>query len=582
MSLSQPYALASRPEDPASWADYLALRLTAQSAQAQRMNDYYEGRHSLLYAQDKFRNAFGKLISHFADNFCSLIVDSVAERLQVEGFRMTEDPAADADAWRIWQRNNMDSWSSTAMVESLVAARSFATVWGDPDGQPVIQLEDANEMAVWYDLSLLDRRTPQVALKRWMDEWGTWHARLWTPTASYKMTGTRNIGTWGDYEVTANPLGVVPVVELANRPRLRFDPTSELALVAPIQDAINKVVRDALVASEYAAFPQRWVTGLEIEIDEQGQPKKPPFDSALDRLFQAEDKDVSFGQFQAADLGNYAKLVEVLVQHLATISRVPFHYFLLNGGQAPSGEAIASAEAGLVAKVRDRQLHFGDSWESVMRLAFRVLDDERAYASTAETIWRDPEYRTEGQHIDALLKLRTLGLPLQQLWEDAGYSPSQIDRFGALRRDEVMLAAEADAAAFMPTDSSSSPTDATDAADAAEAADAGDGMDSGDALDAIAISEDSPYTPTPLQVGMYHALESVVEKAGKFDQTTGNNGAHYVDPSPFAAEGMACANCYFFEGPRGCEIVDGDIAPGAVCKLWVIPEELLTRGDAQP
>lgn len=437
----------ARPETAAGWADYLGMRLDAQSMEAQRMNDYYEGRHSLLFSQDKFRNAYGRLIGKFADNFCSLIVDAVAERLQVDGFRMTNDPEADLEAWEIWQRNDMDSRASTAMIESLVAARSFATVWGDSDGNPIIELEDASELTVWGE-SEMDRRRPQMALKRWMDEWGTWHARLWTPTASYRMTANSKSAGWSDYEVTPNPLGVVPVVELANRPRLRWDPSSELSLVAPIQDAINKVVRDALVASEFAAYPQRWVTGLEIQEDEEGQPKKPPFDPALDRMFQAEDSSVNFGQFQAADLGNYVKLVDTLVQHLATVSRVPFHYFLINGGQAPSGEAIASAEAGLVAKVRDRQMHFGEAWERVMRLAFRVMDDPRGDAYEAETIWRDPEYRTEGQHVDALLKLRTLGIPLQQLWEDAGYTPAQIERFEELRRGEAMLSAGATAAAF--------------------------------------------------------------------------------------------------------------------------------------
>lgn len=437
----------ARPETAAGWADYLGMRLDGQSMEAQRFNDYYEGRHSLLYAQDKFRNAYGRLIGKFADNFCSLIVDSVAERLQIDGFRMTDDPEADLDAWDIWQRNDMDSRASTAMIESLVSARSFATVWGDNDGQPIIELEDASEITVWYD-SNVDRRYPQVALKRWMDEWGTWHARLWTPDASYRMAGNSKSGSWGDTEVTPNPLGIVPVIELANRPRLRWDPSSELSLVAPIQDAINKVVRDALVASEFAAYPQRWVTGLEIQEDEDGQPKKPPFDPALDRMFQAEDSSVNFGQFAAADLGNYVKLIDTLVQHLATVSRVPFHYFLINGGQAPSGEAIASAEAGLVAKVKDRQMHFGEAWERVMRTAFRVLDDPRADAASAETIWRDPEYRTEGQHVDALLKLRSLGIPLQQLWEDAGYTPAQIERFEQQRRSEAMISAGATAAAF--------------------------------------------------------------------------------------------------------------------------------------
>jgi HK97 family phage prohead protease len=65
-----------------------------------------------------------------------------------------------------------------------------------------------------------------------------------------------------------------------------------------------------------------------------------------------------------------------------------------------------------------------------------------------------------------------------------------------------------------------------------------------------------------------------------FDQGTGAQGAHYMADNPFAAEGLACSNCAFYDGPRACEIVAGDIDPEAVCKFWIIPETLLT-GEAQ-
>ena len=83
----------------------------------------------------------------------------------------------------------------------------------------------------------------------------------------------------------------------------------------------------------------------------------------------------------------------------------------------------------------------------------------------------------------------------------------------------------------------------------------------------------------PRQKALYSAMEEIADVHGKFDQTTGNEGAHYVSPSPFAGTGMQCSNCYFYEGPRACEIVDGDIAPDAVCKLWLIPQELLTATE---
>ncbi|PNE29803.1 hypothetical protein AF335_33080 [Streptomyces eurocidicus] len=209
----------------------------------------------------------------------------------------------------------------------------------------------------------------------------------------------------------------------------------------PIQSAINKVTADALTASEFAAWPQRYVTGLEITEDDQGNPIEP-FKVAVDKLLQAEDPQAKFGQFEAASLSNYCDLVGLLLQHLSSISRTPSYYFLVNGGPPPSGEAIISSEAGLVAKVRERMLYFGESWEQVIRLCFAIKGDKRAKEFAMETVWRDPEYRTEAQHIDALLKLQQLNVPEEQLWSDAGYTPSQISTFRAMRKEDAKAAAE--------------------------------------------------------------------------------------------------------------------------------------------
>ena len=83
------------------------------------------------------------------------------------------------------------------------------------------------------------------------------------------------------------------------------------------------------------------------------------------------------------------------------------------------------------------------------------------------------------------------------------------------------------------------------------------------------------YPATPRQENLKSILECHAEAYGPFNQGVGPDGAHYVAESPFAAEGMVCSNCWFYEGPQACEIVSGEIAPGAVCKFWLIPAELL-------
>ena len=79
----------------------------------------------------------------------------------------------------------------------------------------------------------------------------------------------------------------------------------------------------------------------------------------------------------------------------------------------------------------------------------------------------------------------------------------------------------------------------------------------------------------PRQFVMYETLEQIAEEFGMWNQGAGADGAHYMTENPFASEGMNCANCVFYEGGRKCEIVEGDIAPTAICKLWVIRESLI-------
>lgn len=76
---------------------------------------------------------------------------------------------------------------------------------------------------------------------------------------------------------------------------------------------------------------------------------------------------------------------------------------------------------------------------------------------------------------------------------------------------------------------------------------------------------------------MYEHYEHVVEEYGRFDQSAKANGAHYAPASlnPFKDEGMICGNCVYFIGGGKCEIVSGKIEANAICKLWIIPQELI-------
>lgn len=75
------------------------------------------------------------------------------------------------------------------------------------------------------------------------------------------------------------------------------------------------------------------------------------------------------------------------------------------------------------------------------------------------------------------------------------------------------------------------------------------------------------------------AVSTLAIQFGKFDQSSGSDGAHYAPAklNPFKGEGLMCQNCVFFDELNNqCQIVTGPIEPEAICKLWVIPEDSVT------
>ncbi|MFC9974313.1 phage portal protein [Spirillospora sp. NPDC127200] len=437
--------IGTKPDSPTAWIDYLEGKLHTQSARGRHYARYYDSEDkTLAFAQEKFREHFGALFTGWRDNFAPLIVDSISERLTVQGFRMGEDGEADPDALDIWQRSFLDAEANAAHIDALVYGSAYLVVWPGDDNEPLITPESAEHVVVQHTAG--SRRKLDAAMKCFRDDWGVQHTTLWLPDGVYTSSRGEPGTEWSEPERTPNPFKAVPVVPLYNRRRLRPDPFSELAALTPLLDAISKVAADSIVASEFAAFPQRILTNLEPfeEGSEAAEREQAQMVRAyIDRILTF-DGDVKASEFAAADLSNYVSLINMLVEHLAAQSRVPFTYFLLNNGTVPSGEGIAASEAGLVAKAKERMLHFGESWETALRLAFEIKGDKRAKAFDAETIWADPEHRSKAAQVDSLLKLKELGVPEAQLQEDYGYSPQVISRFEEMKEAELKRQAEWD------------------------------------------------------------------------------------------------------------------------------------------
>ncbi len=440
--------------------DAMLEQLDRQAAAHARHDAYYRGDHPLPDAPAGARAEYLRLMRLARSNWCQLIVDAVAERLTVDGVRFGNQSSADVDVWRtLWQPNDLDAEHGSVHLEALIGGAAYVLVWPDVDrgvdGPPTITAEHPAE--VYVELEPGNRRRRRAAVKRYTDD-GLEYVTLWTapdgdtPAMVYKWRREPSSAKWEPYAADGddgpefeNGLGAVPVVPFRNRARMIGPGVSELGNgITDIQDRINETLFGRLTAARFAAFRQRWVTGLEIPVDPETNKPVEPFRAAVDRLWMAEDSEVKFGEFGATDLRPYIESVESDIQHLAAISRTPPHYLLGQSGAFPSGESLKATETGLVAKVRSRMLSFGESWEEVVRLGLAAQQDARAADDSLEVVWRDPESKGLGELVDALVKLGTLGIPREALWERYGASQVEIARWrGQAARADLAAAAAA-------------------------------------------------------------------------------------------------------------------------------------------
>ncbi|MGE4424987.1 MAG: phage portal protein [Solirubrobacteraceae bacterium] len=451
MTFLIPYRTGTRPEpeplpvDPDEqtpeqrarlWTAELSKRLFDRQPIIERHRSYFEGTQPQRFATEAWTEAFGEKFA-LRNNWMPMVVSAVTSRMEVQGFRLdATDPEPDEDAWDIWQANQMDLMSEVLHTDLVVTGWAYTLIWPDENGDPRITVEDPLQAIVMRDPG--DRRRILAGLKRWRDLTGTWRALLFTPDTVWTLlggTGGTPATDWEIEQAEDNPLGTVPLVEFLNNPDARLEGHSDLEPVEELQDALDKTFADMLVASEYTAYRQRILIGGEVPTDEDGEPVTQA-EFGINRLFAIES-DAQIQELSAGDLSNYTKVADTIRTDIAAKTNTPPQQ-LLGTMVNISGDALKAAMDGLVYRARRKHRWCGESWEQTMRLSFRVMDLEEM-AIAAETVWKDPETASEATRVDALLKLRQLGLPIEAIWELYGASPQLAKRWLEMMRREASL-----------------------------------------------------------------------------------------------------------------------------------------------
>jgi hypothetical protein len=353
----------------------------------------------------------------------------------------TDSDAVSEWAWDLWQLNRMDYTQVVIHTDTVMVGDGYLLCDWDVENERPRWTQQMAEMVVPHYNEIT--RKMDWASKKWIqypnigdepetrlnlyydDRVEKYVARggVWSPYADVddEVWPTPWVGRNGE------PLGV-PIIHFKNKPLGGDFGVSEIVNVIPIQDLLNKTLIDLVMVLDTLAFPQRYT----VDIDHNS--------SRIDILpgsvaeFHTElDSGGQVGQFAAANVDGPLRALEMMVQHIAGISRTPQHLFQIMGG-APSGEALKTAETGLVQKAKQRQVNFGNSWEDCMMMALRI---QEAFGQsvggvtediTFEVEWDDTETRNEESHMQTLKTKLELGISKKQIWREMGYSQEDIER----------------------------------------------------------------------------------------------------------------------------------------------------------
>lgn len=434
--------------------------LTRRADLSKTLSEYYTGDCVIPQAVVKAQmtNAYRLLMGMAQAPWGALVVDSVQDRLEVAGIRSSVQEVDDA-VWGVWQDNDMDGESKLAHNAALTDGRCFATVWRGDDGQPEIVLDSMEQVIVRYREG--SRRHRAGALRYWIEDKRP-HVTLYRPDGIYKFIGPKDVTgiegvAWQRREAESedwplkNPLGVIPVVELAVNRRLRAGEwpyaRGEFAHARGLIDRMNLLTFLGLVVALWMGFPLRGVIGEKIRervlVDDNGDPitgtdgkaKKelvPPFDANADSVFQLENPQAKLASYEAADRKNLSIYPEL--DQFATVTGTPRHYLPMEHGMSNlSADAIRASEGPLHAKVPSHKSSLGGGWEEVLRLAGRMLDQPVELSQRAELLWVDHESRSLAERADAASKLAEV-LPWQALAEKVlNATQDEIGRWQSMR-----------------------------------------------------------------------------------------------------------------------------------------------------
>lgn len=459
-------------------------RQQVQAEKVKAYRDYYAGDHPVLLTQRQ-QEYLGKQLTTgqfaFNHNIIRSVVDTLRERLSVEGFTVNGEAAGDKNPdaqmaallWQWWNDSKLDSGQIRQHRRALRDGKAYLIVsYNQAEGRPEFHLHEVDNgregMVLHRDPS--DENNTLFASRYFYTfdllnpgATGIERKTVYLPheIRKYKRAGT--LGGWIAVTDDDDPAWPLPWADRRGAPlgvaAIEFaNPGgSEVEQIAGLQNALNKAWLDLLAAADTAGFP---ILTMNYD-DPQPAPVVTDDDEDLedgDEFIVAPGRalEIFGGEIRRIDAADLTSLIDVMwttVNAVSGVTRTPNQFLRpFTTADIPSGEALKQLESGLVAKAKERQLVFGQSWAEAMKLALRLHwtfggGPEPVKPLNIAVQWADPNTRMEKPEAEIAQIHKALGVPDEAVWSKAGYTPEQVAQFKkmalAVRAAEIASVAAA-------------------------------------------------------------------------------------------------------------------------------------------
>lgn len=463
-------------------------RLAERTPEHKHRRALYDGRHDLPFAPKGVNAEYRALQEMARVPLIRLAIRTPAQRLRVDGIRTGAEESTDRDAWDVWQANRLDARQRGVYIDALVHGTGIVSVWPDPVTPAIPHVQHEDPRSVYVEMDPSDPHHPLWAVKTWQEQRVTTLglsevvgvAMVYTDetVARYEHRPTPYVGVTGPldgYERVdefPNPLGRIPFV-----PFVPDGGMSAVDALEPMQQAIDTMRFNLLLAAQFAAYRQRVVVGYDpvvrdedgnpmVQTDAEGEPildadglatpiTASPGRAGVDRLLVFPGADTKVFDVAESNLGNYVTALDMLFATFASTAQVPPQY-LVGDFKNVNGDLMAATEATLLSYIADLQTEFGESWEEVFRLV-NIARGTEEFPPTAEVVWADGSPKSISVVGSAMAQMVPNGAPPRMFLEMLpGATQQKVDRWMGMSADGLERALGGDLAAALagpkPTD----------------------------------------------------------------------------------------------------------------------------------